>query len=55
MSGGSMLDIVEDVGGWEVFAGTWTFGGQSQEVFLCRHLVQQTPQAGLLQVMQQLH
>ena len=34
MSGGSMLDIVEDVGVWEVFAGTWTFEGQLQSALI---------------------
>ena len=34
MSGGSMRDIEEDVGGWEVFVGTWTFGGQSQSALI---------------------
>ena len=34
MSGGFMLDIVEDVGACEVFAGTWTFEGQLQSALI---------------------
>ena len=42
MSGGSILDIVENIGSWEVIADAWTSEGQLQLSLSTLHVLQQS-------------